>query len=261
MTDKPPERKPFSMQLNPDYGQGAYRRRVRLQHEAPDRVLAELEDDNHGIRLILLHDGKKITAIQSDTRRLPMTTCQDASQVLAQLAGVPLSVSPRSLGAHANPKSHCTHQFDLLSLAVTHALRAEPQRQYDVAFHDERDGLQTVEGDINGEPVFRWTVRRDVIETDGAYKGISLHKGFANWAEQNMSPDELELALLIQRGMLVSTTRRVNVDYMAGMGLEDDPMTKGVCYSYNAPAIQYAVRFGGTARDFTHTPEQLLRFV
>ena len=61
--------------------------------------------------------------------------------------------------------------------------------------------------------------------------------------------------------MLVSTTRRVMIEPMEGMGLLDDPMTKGVCYSYSEPVIQSAIRYGSNHRDFSTTPELLLRFV
>lgn len=253
--------KPFAMFLNPYYGDGMYRRRVRLQNLDKNTVLAEMEDDQHGFRITLQHDGNAITAIQSESLRVPMTTCSGAGEVLAKLAGVPLSDSPRSLAAHSNPRSHCTHQFDLLGLAITHALRDKVVRQYDVAIHDAVDGVQRVVGEIDGVTAFDWQLRGHVIETEGVWQSVNVQKGFAQWAELNLSADQLELALVVQRGMLVSTTRRVLIEPMDGMGLLDDPMTKGVCYSYSEPMIQDAIRYGSNNRNFTHAPEQLLRFV
>lgn len=122
-SDKPVAAKPFAMFPNPDYGTGCYRRRVRLQHLGAQTVLAEMEDDQHGFRITVQHDGHAITQIHSESLRIPMTTCGGAGDVLAQLVGVPLSDSPRSLAAHANPRAHCTHQYDLLGLAITHARR------------------------------------------------------------------------------------------------------------------------------------------
>ncbi|HSC76060.1 MAG TPA: hypothetical protein VLB90_07490 [Pseudomonadales bacterium] len=252
--------KPFAMFLNPDYGDGMYRRRVRLQNIDTGTVLAEMEDDQHGFRITLKHDGRVMTSIHADSLRVPMTTCGGADAVLAQLAGVPLSDSPRSLAAHSNPRSHCTHQFDLLGLAVTHALRDEAVRQYDIAIHDAVGDLQRVVGEIDGVTVFDWQLRGHTIETAGVWQGVNVQKGFAQWAELNLSPAQLELALVVQRGMLVSTTRRVLIEPMDGMGLLDDPMTKGVCYSYSEPVIQDAIRYGSNNRNFTHAPEQLLRF-
>lgn len=258
---RPVAAKPFAMSLNPDYGTGMYRRRVRLQNVDRNTVLAEMEDDQHGFRIELDHDGQTITAIRSESLRIPMTTCGGAGAVLAQLAGVPLSDSPRSLAAHSNPRSHCTHQFDLLGLAVTHGLRDDAVRQYDIAIHDATDGVQRVVGEIDGVTVFDWQLRGHTIETEGVWQGVSVQKGFAQWAELHLPQEQLELALVVQRGMLVSTTRRVLIEPMEGMGLLDDPMTKGVCYSYSEPAIQDAVRYGSNHRNFTHAPEQLLRFV
>lgn len=252
--------KPFEMVINPEYGSGMYRRRVRLQNIDQHSVLAEMEDDQHGFRIVLHHDGKAVTAIHSESLRIPMTTCGGAGEVLEQLAGVPLSNSPRSLAAHSNPRSHCTHQFDLLGLAITHALRNAAVRQYDIAIHDGVDGLQRVVGEIDGVTVFDWQLRGHIIETAGVWHNVNVQKGFAQWAELHLPADQLELALVVQRGMLVSTTRRVLIEPMEGMGLLDDPMTKGVCYSYSEPVIQDAIRYGSNNRNFTHTPELLLRF-
>ena len=254
--------KPFAMFLNPEYGNGMYRRRVRLSNVDANTVLAEMEDDQHGFRITLQHNGETITAIHADSLRVPMTTCGGAGEVLAQLAGTPLSDSPRSLAAHSNPRTHCTHQFDLLGLAVTHALRQdENTRQYDVAIHDAIDGLQRVVGDIDGVTVFDWQLRDHTIETAGVWQNVNVQKGFAQWAEAHLPPEQLELALVVQRGMLVSTTRRVLIEPMDGMGLLDDPMTKGVCYSYSEPVIQDAIRYGSNNRNFTDVPERLLRFI
>jgi hypothetical protein len=253
--------KPFAMFPNPDYGTGMYRRRVCLQTLDDNTVLAEMEDDQHGFRIFLTHNTSHIVAINVESLRVPMTTCSGAGAVLAQLAGTPLSESPRSLAAHSNPRSHCTHQFDLLGLAITHALRNEPTRQYDVAIHDAVDGLRRVVGEINGLLFFDWQLRSDVIETAGVWQNVSVQKGFAQWAEQNLPADQLELALVVQRGMLVSTTRYVLIEPMEGMGLLDDPMTKGVCYSYSEPVINSAIRYGSNNRNFTDAPEMLLRFV
>jgi hypothetical protein len=253
--------KPFAMFPNPDYGSGCYRRRVRVQNIDAHTVLAEMEDDQHGFRIRVSHDGNVMTSIQSESLRIPMTTCGGAGDVLAKLVGVPLSDSPRSLGAHANPREHCTHQYDLLGLAITHARRPEVVRQYDVTIYDIVDGVQRVTGEYNGEMLLDWTLRGAIIESEGVWQGVSVQKGFAQWAEQHLSPLQFELALVVQRGMLVSTTRYVLIPPMEGMGLLDDPMQKGVCYSYSEPVIQRAIRFGDNHRDFSDVPEQLLRFV
>ena len=256
-----PVAKPFRLFPNPDYGTGCYRRRVLLQNVDARTVLAEMEDDQHGFRITLKHNGDVVTDIHSESLRIPMTTCGGAGDVLAQLAGIPLSDSPRSLAMHANPRAHCTHQYDLLGLAITQARRETPTRQYDIAIHDEQDSVQRVTGEIDNEPAFDWQLRGHTIESDGVWQGINVQKGFAQWAEQHLPADRFELALIVQRGMLVSTTRRVLIPPMDGMGLLDDPMTKGVCYSYSEPVIQRAIRRGDNHRDFSQTPEQLLRFV
>src|ERR1017187_6873007 len=53
---------PSSVRANPLYGSGVFRRRVRLVNQ-PGFVCAELEDEAHGFRLHVGHDGLKVIAI------------------------------------------------------------------------------------------------------------------------------------------------------------------------------------------------------
>ena len=43
--------------LNPEYGEGCFRRHIRLR-ASESEVLAELEDHHHAFRLTLQHDGQ-----------------------------------------------------------------------------------------------------------------------------------------------------------------------------------------------------------
>ena len=62
---------------NVRYGNGVFRRRIRLRADA-GRVTVELEDGNHGFRLRLHHDGHTVTGIDADTLRHPFGTCAEA---------------------------------------------------------------------------------------------------------------------------------------------------------------------------------------
>ena len=246
---------------NPAYGTGLYRRRVRVQHIDANYVLSEIEDDQHGFRVHLHHADGQIADIQAEALRIPMNTCAGAVLELKQIRGA-LSNRARVINDYANPRANCTHMFDLLGFAVSHSQRQAKQRQYDVTVYDEdKDGLQRVVGEIDGELVFDWTLKQNVIQNDGKYHGISTQKGFARWGEENMQPDEFELGLVIQRSLIVAVTRRILVPDLDGMPLLTDPMGKGVCYSYSEPAINVAYRRGDNDRNFEHTPELLLKFV
>lgn len=251
----------YRIEPNPDYGRGLYRRRVGLQQLSPGEVLAELEDDQHGFRVRLRHDGERIIAVQAEALRVPMNTCGGAVLELSKVRGA-LSHRARDINQYANSRANCTHLFDLLGFAVSHSLRAAPQRQYDTVVHDEQaDGSQRVTGAIDGEPVFDWSLRDNVIQNPGTLHQVNTQKGFAAWAEQHLSTDEQELGLVIQRSLIVAITRRISVPALDGMPLLTDPMGKGICYSYSEPALSAAYRRGDNARDFEHVPELLLRFV
>ena len=75
------------------YGEGVYRRRIRLT-ASPGAVKAELEDDFHHFATTLHHDGKYATQVVGEAIRYPWTTCPAATLRLEALAGLPLSVKP-----------------------------------------------------------------------------------------------------------------------------------------------------------------------
>lgn len=86
------------IEANPNYGSGVFRRRILLR-SAGQRVIAELEDDNHAFRISMGHDGRVITEIESEFLRVPKSTCDGARDPLMVLVGSPLSDSPLALCA------------------------------------------------------------------------------------------------------------------------------------------------------------------
>lgn len=63
---------------NPQYGRGVFRRRIRLIATA-GRVRAAFEDVAHAMRLVLEHDGERITGITPEFRRVPLNVCPGAA--------------------------------------------------------------------------------------------------------------------------------------------------------------------------------------
>jgi hypothetical protein len=107
---------------NVRYGNGVFRRRIRLRADA-GRVTVELEDGNHGFRLRLHHDGHTVTGIDADTLRHPFGTCAEAVLPLREFVGHRLAAGAKSLRERLDPGAHCTHLFDMAMLAVHHASR------------------------------------------------------------------------------------------------------------------------------------------
>lgn len=244
--------------LNPDYGKGVYRRRIRLQGK-PGLVIAELEDCNHGFRAHLHHDGTVVTGIEPEALRTPLNTCDGALLPLRDLVGVPLAHSSRKIAQDVDPRRQCTHLYDLSVLAIQHALRGELDRQYDVAVPDDKDDSTEATVSLNGVVLLNWTIQGWVIQNPGPLQGKSLGKGFSKWASEIYQGDEQEAAFVLQKGYFVSGARRYDIAKLAGVKVTDG--TGMACYSYSPERIEEAVRSANSTRDFTHTEHQLLKFL
>jgi hypothetical protein len=243
---------------NPQYGSGIFRRRVRVT-VAARQVHVDLEDSNHAFRLLLRHDGGRITAIQPEAVRYPFTTCPDANGYLQALVGRPLD---GTLDARRmfETRVSCTHLTDMTVLALGHVREEGFVRLYDIAVDDERDGRQHARITCDGATVHDWTVARHAILEPEALAGRTMVQGFHAWARQAFDRMPLEAATALQRGYFVAQARRYlsvpERDYPA-IG---DGLPEGVCYSYSTPAVQRALRIEGSKRDFTGDPGALLRF-
>jgi hypothetical protein len=246
------------IEANPNYGSGVFRRRILLR-SAGQRVIAELEDDNHAFRISMGHDGRVITEIESEFLRVPKSTCDGARDPLMVLVGSPLSNSPLALCDRTDPRANCTHAFDLLSLAVTHAKREEKQRQYDALLWDECEGEMRFELQRNGEDFLSGMLRGGEFISPDPFTGKNLRKGFTSWARDALDHEQLEAALVLQRAHFVSITRRILMDGLAGSRVADEPMAKGVCYSYNPGVIEGSINTPDV-RDYSEAPEKMLAF-
>lgn len=245
---------------NPDYGTGIFRRRIRLVSTGI-QVQADLEDCNHAFRLTLSHDGEIITAISAQPIRFPFNTCPDALANLQGFIGCALSASVPEIRQFVRPEQNCTHLYDLATLALAHAMRNGVARQYDVAIPDEQDGVLSVEVSCDGIPQHSWQIRKREIIFPQQLAGKPIMKGFYLWATAEFSGDALEAAEVLQRGYFVSHTRRLDLKSSVGRSAFGDRMPEGSCYTYNRGVVEQAFQATDNVRDFTDTPELLLRFV
>jgi len=257
MTDRKINRK---YPLNPNFGEGIFRRRIRLVNH-PNKVIAELEDCCHGFRSTVYHDGKNITDIQAESIRTPLSTCVDAVIPIRAMIGLPLTTKPTEIGRTVNPKSNCTHLYDLTILAISHCLRDTTIRQYDIAVDDEGETPTTVTVHRDGIEILNWKIKQWTVSEPTPLQGKPLHKGFASWAKEVFCDDELEAAFVLQKGYFVAQARIIDIDKLAGSAAADYPSLLGVCYTYSPEVVNGAIRNANTARDFTDTPEKLLKFL
>ena len=246
--------------LNPNYGQGVFRRRIKLEN-CKNHLLAELEDCNHGFRLRLYHDNTSVTAIEVETLRYPLSTCRNAGQPLQVLVGCKLTASIERILRYARPRDNCTHLFDLASLAIAQATRNEKCRIYDIEVPDSTDGTSGLLIRRNGDIIHHWQAIDHSLSAPQVLSGKPLMKGFYLWAFKHFQDEELEAALALQKGYFVSRARHIDLDASAGMPASGDKYMLGACYTYSPAIVVDAVREANSVRDFSECPEQLLKFV
>lgn len=251
---------PFNYPLNPTFGQGIFRRHIRLQ-QGVGVVHGALEDCNHGFCVTVYHDGNRVTDIQAKAKRTPFTTCPGAVEPLKALIGKPLDLDAKALNMQMPAGSNCTHWLDLAILALQHAKRDEAVREYRVAIPDE-DG-HSIEASVhcNARLVHEWRVEEWQILEPAAISGNGLYKGFAGWANQAFADDdEREAAFVLQKGYFVSRARRYDIQQLTGESAKVHTMMHGACYSYSEPNVSQAVRSADSVRDFTDSEEEILKF-
>lgn len=245
---------------NPNYGSGIYRRRIRLIHR-PRQVVAELEDTTHGFRLTLSHDNNKVTNIVAEPIRYPFDTCPGAVASLHPLIACPLDIDSNTMRSVLNPGRNCTHLYDLALLALAHCGRAGQQRIYDISVPDECDSGTEIQVSCDGTALHKWHVTDHKIVQPTSLQGKPLMHGFYHWASAQFAGDALEAALVLQRGYFVAKSRRYDYMNSAGRLAREDNMPEGACYTYSSGVVEHAVHTGSMGRDFTDTPDQLLKFV
>lgn len=244
---------------NPSYGSGVFRRRLRWRAMVR-KVEVELEDNNHGFRLCLHHDGCRITDIAVDPVRYPFTTCPEASRALERIIGVTLVDAVR-LREWLPGGENCTHLVDMALIAAAHAEEVGFERLYDIAVTDERAGVTHARIECDGELLHEWLVRANLIESPLTLAGRPLMRGFYVWAVQAFGGGKaLEAAQALQRGFFVAQARRYSYVPVERYPAITDGMPTGSCYSYNTGAVERALRICGSVRDYSDGSERLLHF-
>lgn len=249
--------------LNPDYGSGVFRRKIRLTATG-NTVVGELEDCAHGFRCSLQHNGRVITDIVGESLRTPYDICAGATQPIKQFIGQPINISAVALNREVNARSNCTHLYDLSALALefchlssSHGIT---ERIIDVLIPDENEEAVTARVLIDGEEVLAWQLKSWQIVGPDAIAGKPMYRGFAAWVNEMFTGLQNTAAFILQKSYLVCEARRYDIDALVGETAVTDESMVGICYTYSQQHIGQGKRLGGTMRDFTDTEEQLLQF-
>lgn len=252
-----------SAYLNPDYGNGVFRRKIRLTATA-NTVVGELEDCAHGFRCRLEHDGQVLTHIVGESLRTPYDICTGATEPIKQFIGKPIDISLVALNQEVNARSNCTHLYDLSALALEFCYLSSTQgmteRVIDVFIPDENKDAVTARVLIDGEEILAWQLQSWQIVGPKAIAGKPMHRGFAAWVNEMFSGLQNTAAFVLQKSYLVGEARRYDIDAVAGQTAVTDNKMLGICYTYSEQHIGQGKRLAGTMRDFTDCEEQLLQF-
>lgn len=236
--------------VNPAYGTGAYRRRIRLWNE-DGAVSGQLDDNNHALWMRLFHDGARITGTDGGFSRWPTTGCVSAADGLRSLIGMELGTGWLSIYGEGQPRGACTHMFDLAALGIAQAARPTTERVWDVIVPDEgADGLLDAELLLDGERVHHWRLRDMAIAEPAELGGQDVLRGFMPWALARFEGDALEGAIVLRMGLFVARARTVVPDTEV-LPLSRFTQRHGVCYAYSSPRFERALQRMNTVRDFS----------
>lgn len=246
---------------NPAYGSGIFRRRMSLR-VAGHRVAVDMEDDNHGFRVRLEHDGDRVTGLEIDAVRHPFNTCPEAIRLLQQrLLGLRLDEEEKTLRTRLVPGENCTHMYDMALIAMAHARDAESCVIYDMEVEDECKGITTARVARDGQTIHTWKIGNHTLLAPAEHAGQPVMRGFYQWASRAFSGIPREAAMVLQRAYFVAQSRRYSYAPAADHPATSDGMPRGSCYSYNAGAVERAHRSDGTIRTFSDAPGKLLKFM
>ena len=239
------------------WGEGIYRRRIRLC-STRGGVVADLEDDFHRFRVMLEHDGHRLTRVRGEARRYPWSACPGATEPLKALAGMALSPDCRAVADHADPRTNCTHLFDLAGLAAAHAAAGRSRRQYDVEVPDRKEGRTSPRLQRDGAPRLAWELDDHEIREPAPFAGRSLSgRAFLEWARAELSEDLAEAACVLRRASYIAIGRSTPLDRIrqAKVFL---PRIQGSCHTFTPGIAETATRVVGSTLDFSDAPERLL---
>lgn len=223
-----------------------FRRTIRLA-ASHGRVEAEVLDDFHHFALALDHDGARVTEIRGEARRFPWTTCQAAPTALSAFAGVALAAHPLTVFPLVNPRSQCTHLFELAALAMAQASRGVGERLYAVKVDDPSDGEQGVRLTRDGGRLFDLSLVDDVVVRPVALEGRAM-RALTGRMLAAMPPEEGEAWMIMRQAWRTARGRQMTLD---GVLTPLDLGRAPACFTGLAENLPRARRVVGSQRDFS----------
>ncbi|WP_328804687.1 DUF2889 domain-containing protein [Sphingobium psychrophilum] len=237
--------------INPDYGNGCFRRLVRT-FRVPGRILLTLDDTHHSMWLLLHHFSGRISNVEACVARGPATSCGTATLALNKLIGLAIDEDMSAFHERLPPILNCTHLMDMAHWAFRSATgQVSLKREVLIEIPDEAGAPVWIAVERDGIVVHRWYVKDHHVVEPGHLAGRPLMKGFMSWAREQFSGEDLDLAIMLQRGVFVARGRRHLVDLSPPVPLSAAPAMRDACHSYSPAHFETATSVVGYVRDFT----------
>ncbi|WP_404478619.1 DUF2889 domain-containing protein [Novosphingobium sp. BL-52-GroH] len=239
-------------EIDPAYGRGTYRRRLRFVADARS-VTAQVDDTHHSYWLVIEHDRARIAAIEAGFNRAPTDMCPGSVAGLQSLVGNSLDTGAAALMARLPQTANCTHLADL---ALWSMAQIDRSAVWDVEIPDQAEAPVWISITRDGTIVHRWHVAACRITAPARFAGRPLMSGFMRWASDAFQGDALLAATMLQRGLFVARGRQHVVDRAPPMPLANAAGMAGMCWAYSHDRRLGGMGSLGYVRDFTDGVEE-----
>ncbi|MCO5785376.1 hypothetical protein DHB74_03285 [Pseudomonas sp. G11-1] len=223
---------------------------------SPTECLVAMEDEHHYFVLQLGHDGECITSVASTARRTPWTLCPEAERQLQAFVGQPLRQRIAINLPDIDSKQQCTHQYDLLMVALSQALRPG-RREYVAkvvgAMHEYRHAQLW----LDDEKLLDWRLRGTVIDSEDQCNQQDL-RSVMPWADEHLDDQMLEALFVQRRAVMVAASKGFDLDLIPNAGVAMRARA-GACFVFQPERAAQAVRvMGSTRQDVRGTGDLLV---
>ena len=200
-------------------------------------VRAAVEDRFHHFRVWADADraAGKVVACGVDPVRFPYTGCPTAGGRVSLLVGMPLGDRASDYFRHLDARQQCTHQIDVIALALAMGTRGVAERRYDMQI--ELDGAATL-GKLwqDGAPALEMRLEGTAILSPPSFAGRDIGAGFTSFVA-TLDAEAADAALALRRMLFVGQASAANDAYER---MTHAPVTGGcwVQQRENAPFVE-----------------------
>lgn len=214
-----------------------------------------MEDEHHYFVLNLEHDGEVITSIHSVVRRAPWVICPQSVSRIQAFVGQPLRQRIAISLADIDSKQQCTHQYDLLMIALAQALHPG-RHEYVTKVVGTRHEYRHAELWLNDDKLLDWHLSGTSIHSADEFDKKDL-RSIMPWADKNLTDQKLQALFIQRRAIMVADSKGLNLDLIKNAG-QIMASRSGACFAFQPERANQADRVIGSTRQDVKGPEDLL---